>query len=119
EVLDYLSGEYTKLEDRYVYAKIWYDKETGMIGKRSRLARMIYMTNVGTIPDETHVQVKVGEQTIGKIDEAFLERLKRGDVFVLGGSKYEFLFSRGIKQQSKDLQQSLHGSQKCFHYLLI
>src|SRR3989344_1244182 len=105
EVLDYLSGEYTKLEDRYVYAKIWYDKETGMIGKRSRLARMIYMTNVGTIPDETHVQVKVGEQTIGKIDEAFLERLKRGDVFVLGGSKYEFLFSRGMTAQVKTAEQ--------------
>src|SRR3989344_231429 len=101
EVLDYLSGEYTKLEDRYVYAKIWYDKETGMIGKRSRLARMIYMTNIGTIPDETHVQVKIGEQVIGKIDEAFLERLKRGDVFVLGGNKYEFLFSRGMTAQVK------------------
>ena len=105
EVLDYLSGEYTKLEDRYVYAKIWYDKETGMIGKRSRLARMIYMTNVGTIPDETHVQVKIGEQTIGKIDEAFLERLKRGDVFVLGGNKYEFLYSRGMTAQVKTAEQ--------------
>src|SRR3989344_5316285 len=31
EILDYLSGEYTKLEDRHVYAKIWYDKESGMI----------------------------------------------------------------------------------------
>ena len=101
EILDYLSGEYTKLEDRHVYAKIWYDKESGMIGKRSRLARMIYMTNIGTIPDETHVQVKIGEQVIGKIDEAFLERLKRGDVFVLGGNKYEFLFSRGMTAQVK------------------
>src|SRR3989338_7764389 len=105
EILDYLSGEYTKLEDRHVYAKIWYDKETGMIGKRSRLARMIYMTNIGTIPDETHVQVKIADQVIGKIDEAFLERLKRGDVFVLGGNKYEFLFSRGMTAQVKTAEQ--------------
>ncbi|MBS3153313.1 DEAD/DEAH box helicase [Candidatus Woesearchaeota archaeon] len=39
EVLDYLSGEYTKLEDRYVYAKIWYDKETGMIGKEKQISK--------------------------------------------------------------------------------
>ena len=99
EILDYLAGEYTKLEDRHVYAKIWYDKETGMIGKRSKMARMIYMTNLGTIPDETFVQVKVGEHVIGKIDESFLEKLKRGDVFVLGGNKYEFLFARGMTAQ--------------------
>ncbi len=99
DVLNYLSGEFTSLEDRHVYAKIWYDKESGMIGKKGRLSRIIYMTNVGTIPDETSVLVKVGEQVIGRIDEGFLERLKRGDVFVLGGEKYEFLFSRGMTAQ--------------------
>jgi len=96
EVIDYLCGKYTSLEDRHVYAKIWHDEETGMIGKRGRLARVTYMTNIGTIPDETFVIVKAGEQTIGKIDEAFLEKMKRGDVFVLGGSTYEFLYSKGM-----------------------
>src|SRR3989344_7594086 len=96
DIIDYLAGEYTYLEDRYVYAKIWHDKETGMIGKRSKLARVIYMTNTGTIPDETFVTVKVGDQVIGHIDEAFLERLKRNDVFVLGGQRYEFLYSKGM-----------------------
>ncbi|MAG48090.1 ATP-dependent helicase [archaeon] len=96
EVLDYLSGEYTKLEDRYIYAKIWYDKETGMIGKKGKMARVMYMTNSGTIPDESFVIVKVGQEVIGHIDEGFLERLKRGDVFVLGGTRYEFLYSKGM-----------------------
>jgi len=96
EVIDYLAGKYISLEDRHIYAKIWHDEETGMIGRRGRLARVTYMTNIGTIPDETFVIVKVGEQTIGKIDEAFLEKMKRGDVFVLGGSTYEFLYSRGM-----------------------
>lgn len=36
DVIDYLSGKYISLEDRYVYAKIWYDQETGMIGKRGK-----------------------------------------------------------------------------------
>ncbi|MFH1173516.1 MAG: ATP-dependent helicase [archaeon] len=96
EVIRYLSGEYASLEDRNVYAKIWFDKETGMIGKRGKLARVLYMTNVGTIPDETAVKVKVKDQFIGRIDEQFLERLKRGDVFVLGGNTYEFLYSQGM-----------------------
>ena len=95
EIIEYLSGKYISLEDRHVYAKIWYDEETGMIGRKGKMTRVIYMTNIGTIPDETFVTVKIGEQTIGKLDEAFLERLHRGDVFVLGGDKYEFLYSKG------------------------
>jgi ATP-dependent helicase Lhr and Lhr-like helicase len=95
-IIDYLSGEYAKLEARHVYAKIWHDKETKTIGRRGKMARVMYMTNIGTIPDETFVKVNVGNQTIGHIDEAFLERLRRGDVFVLGGEKYEFSYSRGM-----------------------
>ncbi len=95
ELVDYLAGKYISLEDRHIYAKIWHDEETGMIGRRGKLARVMYMTNIGTIPDETFIIVKVGDQTIGKIDEAFLEKMHRGDVFVLGGSTYEFLYSKG------------------------
>ncbi len=98
-VLRYLSGEHVSLEDRHVYGKVWYDPDTGMVGRKGKLARVIYMTNIGTIPDETGVTVKVGPEVIGMIDESFLERLKRGDVFVLGGSTYEFLFSRGTVAQ--------------------
>ncbi len=96
EIIDFLAGKYISLEDRHVYAKIWHDEETGMIGRRGKLARVTYMTNIGTIPDETFVTVKCGEQTIGKIDEAFLERLKKNDVFVLGGSTYQFLYAKGM-----------------------
>ena len=100
-VISYLAGEYA-LEARNVYAKIWYDKNTGMIGKRGKLARVIYMTNIGTIPEESFVNVIIAapsdmkDRKIGSIDEGFLERLKRGDVFVLGGQKYEFLYARGM-----------------------
>ncbi len=85
EVIKYLSGRYSSLETRHVYAKIWFDEETGMIGKRGKLARVLYMTNVGTIPDEARIKVKMGAHTIGTIDEKFLERLRPGDVFVLAG----------------------------------
>ncbi|MFH0978452.1 MAG: ATP-dependent helicase [Candidatus Woesearchaeota archaeon] len=96
DILQYLAGKFTSLEDRHIYAKIWYDPESNMIGKKGRLGRVIYMTNIGTIPDEMYITVKIGEQAIGQIDEAFLERLKKGDVFVLGGEKYEFLYAKGM-----------------------
>ena len=48
-VISYLAGEYN-LEKSHVYKKIWYDQKTKEIGKIGKLARVIYMTNVGTIP---------------------------------------------------------------------
>src|SRR3989338_9214210 len=99
EIIDYLAGKYISLEDRHIYAKIWHDEETGMIGRKGKLARVLYMTNIGTIPDETSVKVKVGEQVVGTIEEAFLERLRPRDIFVLGGNVYEFKFSRGMTAQ--------------------
>ncbi|MEK6854731.1 MAG: ATP-dependent helicase [Nanoarchaeota archaeon] len=101
-VVSYLAGDYA-LEHRNVYAKIWYDEKERKIGKRGKLARVIYMTNLGTIPNESFVNVVIQNprerrgQNVGKIDENFLERIKRGDVFVLGGQKYQFLFTRGMK----------------------
>ncbi|NCN98955.1 ATP-dependent helicase [Candidatus Pacearchaeota archaeon CG10_big_fil_rev_8_21_14_0_10_35_219] len=102
DVISYLAGDYA-LEHRNVYAKIWYDEETKEIGKRGKLARVLYMTNIGTIPEEGFIEVVIQSpserrgQSVGKIDEAFLERIKKGDVFVLGGGKYQFMFSRGMK----------------------
>jgi ATP-dependent Lhr-like helicase len=98
-VLEYLAGEYVSLEDRRVYAKIWFDKRTGRLGKRGRLARVIYMTNVGTIPDESYVTVKHGERRIGQVEESFLEYLRKGDIFVLGGDTYQFKYARGMTAQ--------------------
>ncbi|TKJ16971.1 ATP-dependent helicase [Candidatus Woesearchaeota archaeon B3_Woes] len=97
EILSYLAGEFVDLEDRYIYAKIWRNK--GKIGRKGKMGRVIYMTNIGTIPDNTAVLVKIGDQVIGTIEEAFLEKLKPGDIFVLGGSVYMFKFSRGMVAQ--------------------
>ena len=97
EILSYLAGEFVDLEERHVYAKIW--RMDGSFGKRGKMSRIIYMTNIGTIPDESFVTVKVGNQMIGKIDEGFLEKLRPGDVFILGGDTYQFKFSRGMVAQ--------------------
>ncbi len=97
DILAYLAGEYVELEERHIYARIW--RNDGNIGKRGKLSRVLHMTNIGTIPDESFITVKVGDQIIGKLDEQFLERLKPGDVFLLGGNTYQFKFSRGMVAQ--------------------
>ncbi|PIN70022.1 ATP-dependent helicase, partial [Candidatus Woesearchaeota archaeon CG11_big_fil_rev_8_21_14_0_20_57_5] len=47
-------------------------------------------------PDESYVEVRVGDAVVGYLDEAFLERLKPGDIFELGGNVYSYRFSRGM-----------------------
>ncbi|AOW79876.1 ATP-dependent helicase [Halodesulfurarchaeum formicicum] len=113
-LLRYLRAEYDGLEERNVYAKIWVDENdppdgehhypeypvgTRLIGKRGRLARMIYMTNLGTIPDSfsCDVFVRSDDQWVGDLDEDYLDTLDPGDVFVLGGQRYEYRYRRGSK----------------------
>ncbi len=96
DVLSYMAGEYPELEERYVYAKIWIDYKENTFGKRGKLARMLYSTNIGTIPDSSGVLVKYDGETVGKIEEAFMERLKKGDTFVLGGRTYRFNYAKGM-----------------------
>lgn len=97
DIISYLAGEYA-LEKNHVYAKIWFDEKEKKIGKKGKMARVMYMTNMGTIPEESFIKVKIapsGEQ-IGMIDEGFLGRMKKGDVFVLGGKKYMYAYTKGM-----------------------
>ncbi len=97
-VLKFLSGGYSRLERYKVYGKIWYDPEEGTFGRRGKYARVIYALNIGTIPDEVAIKVfTVDGKYVGNIEEEFLERLVRGDRFVLGGKVYEFLYSYGMR----------------------
>ncbi|WP_136688029.1 ATP-dependent helicase [Halorhabdus amylolytica] len=110
----YLTADYPGMEEENVYAKIWRDTndppdgeyhyeeypvgET-LIGKRGRLARVIYMTNIGTIPDSftCDVLTRGDSEWVGQLDESYLDTLESGDVFVLGGDRYEYRYRRGSK----------------------
>ena len=113
-LMRYLTADYAGLESKDVYAKIWRDTNDPpdgdhhydehpvgepLIGKRGRLARVIYMTNLGTIPDSFScaVHTREGSEWIGTLDEDYLDTLEPGDVFVLGGSNYEYCYRRGSK----------------------
>ncbi|MDD5012484.1 MAG: ATP-dependent helicase [Candidatus Nanoarchaeia archaeon] len=108
DVISYLAGDYA-LEKTNVYAKIWYDAKTKQIGKKGKMARVMYLTNIGTIPDESFITVKIAPsgEPVGAIDEGFLERMKKGDVFVLGGKKYLYMYTKGMNVYVKaDIQRS-------------
>ncbi|MEM3280258.1 MAG: ATP-dependent helicase [Candidatus Micrarchaeaceae archaeon] len=98
-LLNYLAGNYVGLESRSVYGKIWYDEKENMFGRRGRYAKVIYMLNLGTIPDEVSASVIMAstKKWIGNIEEEFLTRLKPGDIFTLGGRLYKFEYARGMK----------------------
>ena len=110
----YLTADYEGMEEKNVYAKVWRDENdppggehhyeayapgTPLVGKRGRLARVIYMTNIGTIPDsfDCDVFTRSGEEWVGQLDESYLDTLESGDVFVLGGQNYEYSYRRGSK----------------------
>ena len=100
DVLRFLAGRYG-LEDQKVYAKIWLDEEEGVFG-RKKSARMIYYLNSGTIPDEAKVRVyTLDKRYVGDLEEAFVQILTPGDIFVLGGRTYEFIRSEGMKAYVK------------------
>ena len=113
-LMAYLTADYPGLEDKNVYAKIWRDTNDPpdgehhyeefpvgepLIGKRGRLARVIYMTNIGTIPDSFScaVHTRSGNEWVGTLDEGYLDTIDPGDVFVLGGQNFEYCYRRGSK----------------------
>ncbi|MFB6122907.1 MAG: ATP-dependent helicase [Haloferacaceae archaeon] len=108
----YLTADYEGLEANDVYPKVWrdendppggdhhypdFDAGEPLVGKRGRLARAIYMTNVGTIPDSftCDVFVRGADEWVGELDEAYLDTLGPGDVFALGGDRFAFRYRRG------------------------
>ncbi|MFQ6060469.1 MAG: ATP-dependent helicase, partial [Thermoplasmata archaeon] len=98
-VIHYLSN---RDPDIRVYGKIWHDEERKRFG-RKKGSRLIYFTNVGTIPEEGSYKVfSERGQLLGNLSEKFVENLSRGDVFVLGGRTYQFDRVRGMRVFVKD-----------------
>ncbi|MFQ5941819.1 MAG: ATP-dependent helicase [Nitrososphaerales archaeon] len=97
-VVKYLSGGYQGLDRHRVYGKIWYDEDLDEFGRKGYMVRVIYSTNIGTIPDEVAVKVyTLDGKWVGNIEEEFLERLSQGDIFVLGGKTHEFISAKGFR----------------------
>ena len=78
EVLDLLEEE----------RRVWVDWEENTIGKRG-YAQMVYYTNVGTIaPDNNYLVFTSDGAMVGQLSSSFVQNLRTGDVFLLGGTTY-------------------------------
>jgi ATP-dependent helicase Lhr and Lhr-like helicase len=95
-VLDYLSDASEAMEERRVYAKLV--RAAGTFEARGKSVATIFYQNVGTISGGASVRIKTrGASTpIGTVEEAFLEQLKPGDRFLLGGRVWSFMFAQGM-----------------------
>ena len=99
KVLEYISGS----EIEGIYGKIWYDAKAGTFGKKKG-SRLIYYTNIGTIPPESNYYVKIASTgyPVGQLSEKFVERSREGDIFILAGKTYQFIKTSGMEVFVKD-----------------
>jgi ATP-dependent Lhr-like helicase len=85
EVLDYLAGGGKSLRQQYteVFGKIHLDDET--FETRNGNVRRDLLQNMGVIPSEGMVAVRLKRRTLGQVEEIFLRNLQPGDVFIIAG----------------------------------
>ncbi len=88
-VLDMLSGRYPSDEFAELRPRIVWGRVQGTLDARSN-ARMLAVTNAGTIPDRGLYTVTLpGGGKVGELDEEMVYESRPGDVFVLGSSSWK------------------------------
>ncbi len=92
-VLDMLAGRYPSTEFAELAPRIVWDRPRG--GLRARKgARLLAVTNVGTIPDRGLYTVALAEQEgktsrrVGELDEEMVFETRQGEVILLGASSW-------------------------------
>ncbi len=87
-VLDMLAGRYPSDEFAELRPRIVWDRVDGTISGRSN-ARLLAVTNPGTIPDRGLYRVTLPDGTrVGELDEEMVFESRAGDRFVLGSSTW-------------------------------
>ncbi len=88
-VLDMLSGRYPSDEFAELRPRIVWDRVEGRLEPRGN-ARMLAVTNPGTIPDRGLYTVTLPEGgKVGELDEEMVYESRPGEVFVLGSSTWK------------------------------
>jgi ATP-dependent helicase Lhr and Lhr-like helicase len=84
-VQNYLEGGGRSLERQYreTFGKIVV--RDGLLVTPAPKVEREYLANVGVIHTEGMVNVILGRRRLGQIEESFLKRLNKGDIFVLAG----------------------------------
>ncbi len=85
DVLDYLAGGGKSLRKQYeeLFGKIHLEETS--FETRTGIVRRDFLQNVGVIPSEGTVTVRLKNRVLGSVEESFIRQLKPGDVFMIGG----------------------------------
>lgn len=91
-VLDLLSGLYPSHDFADLRPRIRWDRERDVIEAR-RGARLVVVTNAGTIPDRGLFHVHIGGDgpRVGELDEEMVHESQPGQVITLGASTWRIL----------------------------
>ena len=88
-VLDMLTGRYPSDEFAELRPRLTWDRVEGTLQARSN-AKMLAVTNPGTIPDRGLYRVVLPEGgRVGELDEEMVYESRPGEVFVLGSSTWK------------------------------
>ncbi len=88
-VLDMLAGRYPSDEFAELRPRIVWDRVDGTVSAR-RNAKLLAVTNAGTIPDRGLYTVTLPEGgRVGELDEEMVYESRPGDVFVLGSTSWK------------------------------
>ncbi|HEY6228157.1 MAG TPA: DEAD/DEAH box helicase [Verrucomicrobiae bacterium] len=85
DVIDYLAGGGKSLRHQYseLFGKIHLDETS--FETRTGITQRDLLQNLGVIPNEGVVSVRLKSRTLGSIEETFLRNLNIGDVFIIAG----------------------------------
>ena len=79
------------------YKKI-YENERGVFLIRNTMMARQHRMSIGTITSSQQINLHMAnKRKIGTIEESFVSKLNRGDVFYFSGRKLEFMFLRDMK----------------------
>ena len=109
EVLEFVKNGGYSLKNYDQYSKIGLNKENLYTIKNKNI-RNKYRLNVGTIVESYMLKVKLGNRTLGQVEEWFIEGLNEGDTFLFGGRilEYQYLSNNNvIVKTTKDQQPKI------------
>lgn len=88
------------------FHKLVYDTEDGRYHIPDRRLMMYHRMSIGTIVSRESVKVSyVNKSKIGSVDESFIAKLKKGDVFQFAGKKLEFVMLKDMTAYVKSSQR--------------
>jgi ATP-dependent Lhr-like helicase len=79
------------------FHKLVFDEETGKYRPANSMIEKFHRMSIGTIVSRESVQVSYTNRSrIGSVEEAFISKLRKGDVFQFAGRKLEFVMLKDM-----------------------